>query len=263
MVGADGALPVTDARTAIVTGASAGIGAATARALGKLGWSLALGARRIPQLEAVGGEVEALGGRAFVHALDVTDAGSVDSFCTAAETALGPIDTLVSNAGMSGLTHLEETPVERLRTEVDVNLLGPLYLARRVIPSLRERGRGDLLFVSSETAVRPRPHQVGYSAAKAGLEAAARALAMELEGTGVRSIIVRIGPTGDTEFGRAFDHDEIATALSSWKYWGLQRHLHWMESAAVARAIVAVLTLEGACPAEIEVMPGGVFERPA
>jgi NADP-dependent 3-hydroxy acid dehydrogenase YdfG len=254
---------VTDARTAIVTGASAGIGAATARALGQLGWSVALGARRLPQLEAVAAEVEAAGGRALAHRLDVTDPASVDAFCAAAETALGPVDTLVSNAGMSGLTQLTDTPPERLRTELDVNLMGPLLLARRLIPSFRERGRGDLLFVSSETAVRPRPHQVGYSAAKAGLEAAARALAMELEGTGVRSVIVRIGPTGDTEFGRGFDHGELATALASWKYWGVQRHLHWMESAAVARAIVAVLTLEGACPAEIEIMPGGRFSRPA
>ena len=253
----------TQTRTAIITGASAGIGAATARALGKLGWSVALGARRLPQLESVAVEVEALGGRAFAHPLDVTDPSSVEDFCGAAEVELGPVDTLVSNAGMSGLTELTETPLDRLRTEVDVNLMGPLYVARRIIPGLRERGRGDLVFVSSETAIRPRPHQVGYSAAKAGLEAAARALAMELEGTGVRSIIVRIGPTGDTEFGRAFDPKEIATALATWKYWGLQRHLHWMESAAVARAIVAVLTLEGVCPAEIEVMPGGRFDRPS
>jgi len=253
---------MSESRTAIVTGASAGIGAATARALGALGWSVALGARRLPRLEAVAAEVEALGGRAFAHALDVTDPSSVDAFVTAAEAALGPADTLVSNAGMSGITPLTETPLDRLRAEVEVNLLGPLLMARRVIPGLRDRGRGDLLFVSSETAVRPRPLQVGYSAAKAGLEGAARALAMELEGTGVRSIIVRIGPTGDTEFGRDFDRDEIAAALATWKYWGVQRHLHWMESPAVARAIVAVLTLEGACPAEIEVMPGGRFDRP-
>ncbi|MDH3684865.1 MAG: SDR family NAD(P)-dependent oxidoreductase [Myxococcales bacterium] len=253
---------MSDSRTAIVTGASAGIGAATARALGALGWSVALGARRLPRLEAVAAEVEALGGRAFAHPLDVTDPNSIDVFVAAAEAALGPADTLVSNAGMSGITPLTETPLDRLRTEVEVNLLGPLHLSRRVIPGFRERGRGDLLFVSSETAVRPRPLQVGYSAAKAGLEAAARALAMELEGTGVRSIILRIGPTGDTEFGSDFDRDEIAAALATWKYWGVQRHLHWMESSAVARAIVAVLTLEGACPAEIEVMPGGRFDRP-
>ena len=253
---------MTEPRVAIVTGASAGIGAATARALAKSGASLALGARRLPRLEAVAAEVRALGGHAFAHELDVTDPGSVAAFCDAAEARFGAVDTLVSNAGMSGLTQLPDTPVERLRRELDVNLLGPLLMARRLIPGMRTRGRGDLLFVGSETAVRPRPHQVGYSAAKAGLEAAARALTMELEGTGVRTILVRIGPTGDTEFGHGFDRGELATALASWKYWGVQRHLQWMESDAVARGIVAVLGLEGACPAEIEIMPGGRFEVP-
>lgn len=249
-------------RTAIVTGASAGIGAATARAFGKLGWSVALGARGVEKLRAVAAEVESLGGRALAHPLDVTDPASVDAFCDAAESGLGPVDTLVSNAGMSGLLQLVDTPIEALRSEIGVNLMGPLYMARRIIPGLCERGRGDLVFVSSETAVRPRPHQVGYSAAKAGLEAAARAIGMEIEGTGVRSIIVRVGPTGDTEFGSGYDTAELKAALAAWKYWGMQRHLHWMKADSVARAIVAVVTLEGACPAEIEVMPGGRFERP-
>ncbi|HXZ84181.1 MAG TPA: SDR family NAD(P)-dependent oxidoreductase, partial [Myxococcota bacterium] len=85
-------------RTAIITGASSGIGAATALELGRLGYRLALGARRVPRVEEVAKQVEAAGGRAFAHALDVTRLDSVDAFCSAAEAALGPIDVLINNA---------------------------------------------------------------------------------------------------------------------------------------------------------------------
>ena len=245
-------------RTAIVTGASSGIGAATAVELGRRGWHVALGARREDRLAEVARAAEAGGGRAFFHALDVSEPASIDVFYTAAAGELGPIDAVVSNAGMSILNRLEHAKDDDLRAELDVNLLGPMLLARRAIPAMLERRRGDLLFVTSENAVRPRPYQAGYSAAKAGLEALGRVLAMELDGTGVRSLVVRIGPTG-SEFGARMDHAVLKEALEAWKYWGLQRHLHWMPSESAAKAIVRVLEtpVEESYTALVEVMPGG------
>ncbi len=262
MSGRDTAQP--ERKVVLVTGASAGIGAATARAFGKLGHAVALGARREDRLRAVAAEVEALGGVAFAAALDVADAESIAAWQEAAEAALGPADVLVSNAGMSGLDLLPDTPVEQLEREIAVNLVGPMLLARRLVPGMRARKRGDLLFVTSENAVRPRPYQAGYSAAKAGLEAAARVIGMELEGTGVRSMIVRVGPTGDTEFGDAMDRAQLGRALRSWQYWGVQRHLHWMTSDAVAAGIVRMQQspVEESYPREIEIMPGGRFDAP-
>ena len=87
------------ARTVWVTGASSGIGAATAVAFGGEGHRVALGARRLERLEAVAKQVESAGGRAFVHPLDVRDPDSIESFALAAEAALGPADVLVNNAG--------------------------------------------------------------------------------------------------------------------------------------------------------------------
>ena len=84
----------------MVSGASSGIGRATAAALGELGWAVAIGARRLDRLEEAGGEVEAAGGTPFAYRLDVTDPASVDEFFAAAEDALGPIEVLVNNAGM-------------------------------------------------------------------------------------------------------------------------------------------------------------------
>lgn len=245
-------------KTAIVTGASSGIGAATAVELGRLGWHVAIGARRAERLQEVAGWVEAAGGRAFAHVLDVSDEGSIDAFYSAAERALGPVDVLVNNAGMSILNLLQNAKPEDLRYEVDVNLLGPMLLCRRAIPSMLERRRGDLVFVSSENAVRPRPYQAAYTAAKSGLEGLARALAMELDGTGVRSIVIRVGPTG-SEFGTGMDHAVLKEALAAWKYWGVQRHLHWMPAESVAKAIARTLVapVEESYVNLVEVMPGG------
>jgi NAD(P)-dependent dehydrogenase (short-subunit alcohol dehydrogenase family) len=246
------------ARVAIVTGASSGIGAATALELARQGFHVALGARRVDRLRALAEKIEAGGGRAFAHFLDVSLPDSIDAFYAAAESACGPIDVLVNNAGMCILNLLHDSKIEDLRAELDVNLLGPMLFCRRAIPGMLARRRGDLVFVSSENALRPRPYQPGYTAAKAGLEGLARVLAMELDGSGVRSIIVRVGPTG-SEFGARMDHAILKRALDSWKYWGLQRHMHFMPAESVAKAIVRAIAapVEESYPTLVEVMPGG------
>lgn len=246
------------AKTVLLTGASSGIGAATAVELGRLGHRVAIGARRSDRLEEVARRVEAAGGRAFAHPLDVSRPESIDAFYAACEAAFGPVDVLINNAGMSVLNLLQNSKPEDLRAELDVNLLGPMLLCRRAIPSMLARRRGDLLFVSSENAVRPRTYQSGYTAAKAGLEGLARVLGMELDGSGVRSIVIRVGPTG-SEFGARMDHALLKDALESWRYWGVQRHLHWMPAESVARSIARVVEtpVEESYPTLVEVMPGG------
>ena len=227
-------------RTALITGASSGFGAAIARAFAALGWSVAIGARRLERLEAVGREVDAAGGKSFLHALDVTDPASIEDFVDAAERAQGVADVVVSNAGISIPGELPELSVDDLRTEVDTNLLGPMLLARRVLPGMVERGRGDLVVVSSLNAVLPRPLQVGYTATKAGLEAMVRVLQMDLEGTGVRATTVRPGPS-KTEFGWDWDPSMLQRILSSWKTWGVLRHQEFLRPEDVAAAVLTVV----------------------
>ncbi len=246
------------ARTVVVTGASSGIGAATAVECGRLGWRVALGARRRERLEDVAKQVEGAGGRALPHALDVTDADAVEAFVTAVGAELGPIDVLVNNAGQNEVALIQEATPEALRRDLEVNLLGAMWMTRRVLPSMLERRSGDVVFVGSDSAARPRPYQAAYAAAKAGLEAFARVLEMETEGTGVRSILVRVGPTG-TEFGSRMPEDRLPGILASWKYWGVFRKLHWMPPESVARAIVRTVRIpvDEAYPTVVEVQPGG------
>jgi NAD(P)-dependent dehydrogenase (short-subunit alcohol dehydrogenase family) len=246
-------------RVALVAGASSGIGAAVARAFGALGWPVALGARRGEKLREVALEVEKAGGRAFAHALDLASPASIDAFFDAAERALGPADVLVDNAGICVPGLLHEVRPEDLAAELATNLLGPMLLARRAVASLLARGApGDLVFVSSENAVSPRPFQAGYTASKWGLEGLARVLRMELEGSGIRSTIVRPGPTAPTDFARGWEPALVKKLLVTWKQWGVQRHLRWMPPESVAQAVVTAVTAPPGTHLDvIQVMPEG------
>ena len=241
---------------AIVTGASAGIGRVIAPALGELGWAVAVGARRVDRLEETAAEVDAAGGEAFAHHLDVTDAGSIDAFVDTAERALGPVDVLVNNAGMSVPGELHRVSVDDLRREVATNLLGTMLMSRRAIASMLDRGAGgDLVFISSDATRNARPRMATYSATKAGVELLARSLSMELEGTGIRSTTVRLGPTL-SEFGVGWDQEQLEELMAFWPYYGLQRHAGVLDAGAVARAVVfAVTAPEGMHLDSIEVQP--------
>ncbi len=249
---------MSSSRVSIVTGASAGIGAAIARSLVAEGWPVALGARRPERLEKVGDELGSRGVPVLVRSLDVADPGSIRSFFEATERELGPVEVVVNNAGLCTPGLLHEVGEDDLVYEVAANLVGPMLLARRAVASMLAGGRrGDLVFVSSENAVRPRPHQVAYTATKSGLEGLARSLRMELEGTGIRSTIVRPGPTG-TEFGRDWKPGVLEALLGSWQYWGVQRHLRWMPPEHVAAAVLtAVQAPPGTHLDEIQLMPEG------
>jgi NADP-dependent 3-hydroxy acid dehydrogenase YdfG len=228
-------------RTALVTGASSGIGVAIACAFGALGWRVAIGARREDRLADTARAVEAAGGRVFAGFVDVARADTIDTFFSNAEQALGPIDTVVSNAGVGRPGLLHEIAIEKLQEEIAIDLVGTMLVARRALPSMIERATGDLVFISSMAVVEPRPFQAGYAAAKAGVEAMAAVLRKDLEGTGVRTTVVRLGPTR-SEFGLGWDSDVLLRVIESWEKWGYMRHLDVLEPEEVAGAIVAAVT---------------------
>ena len=228
-------------RTAVVTGASSGIGRATAVALGGLGWNVGLGARRAEALEETAQRVREASGRPCAHRLDVADAASVDAFFGAVEDALGPVDALVNNAGIAIPGPFAELDPAELEQEVRTNLLGPMLCTRRALRSMLPRGAGDVVFISSDAARVPRPRLLGYSATKAGLEVVARTLTMELEGSGVRSTTVRVGPTL-TEFAAGWDAERLAELMGYWPRFGIQRHFATLRPEDVAGAIVFALT---------------------
>ncbi|GAB2656704.1 SDR family oxidoreductase [Nocardia goodfellowii] len=247
--------PNPDRRPALVAGASSGIGAATAIALAGLGHPVALGARRADKCEELAAKITADGGTAFAHRLDVTDAASVAEFVSAAERELGPTEILVSGAGDIEFGPVHEMDPERFMHQIGVHLGGAHRLANQVLPGMIARQRGDFVLISSDCAPEPRPQTGAYSAAKAGLEAMALQLRMELEGTGVRASLVRPGPTL-TGMGMNSTPEVVGPMLQAWKDWGFARHPYMLRAEDLAAAVLAVVSApRGAHLVLVEVQP--------
>jgi NAD(P)-dependent dehydrogenase (short-subunit alcohol dehydrogenase family) len=253
--------PHPSRRTAVVAGASSGIGAATALALAAAGHPVALGARRADRCEETAAKIRAEGGEAFAHPLDVGDGDSVQSFGAAVEAALGPVEVVVSGAGDLGPERVHDLDSETFLAQVQVYLVGAHRLVSRFVPGMVERRRGDVVLVSSDVVRAPRTRMGAYVAAKNGVEGMARALQMELEGTGVRASIVRPGPTM-TGMGTNWDPEVTAEVLEEWVRWGLARHPCFLRPSDVATAITAVVSApRGTHLTLVEVQPEAAVER--
>jgi len=242
-------------RGSVVAGASSGIGAATAEALAAAGHPVVLGARRVEKCEEVAAGIRAAGGEAHVLRLDIAEAPSVEEFTRVAEEAVGPIDIVVVSAGHAEPgTALDTAPKDFAHT-VEVNLLGAHRVVAALGPAMVQRHHGDLVFVSSDIVRAPRPLMAAYMASKWGLEGFVRALALELEGTGVRATIVRPGQTL-TGMATDWDPDTTAEVLGEWVRFGTARHDHFLRPPAVAAAVLAaVSTPPGTHLPLIEVQP--------
>lgn len=248
-------------RPAVVTGASSGIGAATALTLAAAGHPVALGARRAGKCAAIVDRIRAAGGEAVTHPLDVTDAGSVQGFADKVHSDLGDVEVVISNAGLVAPGVVHEVDTDRFAAELDVNILGAHRLVRAFVPGMVERRRGDLVFVSSDVAVRARPFMASYAAGKWGLEGMAHTMQLELEGTGVRASIVRPGPTW-SEMGSDWSDQDAAQVLNQWVRFGLARHPHFLKPEAIANAIAMVVAApRGTHLNLIEVSPEAPLEE--
>ena len=247
--------PHPERRAAIVTGASSGIGAATAIALAAAGHPVVVAARRVERLDDLAAKLRADGAEALALPLDLSDPESVDRLAQDACAALGPIDVIVNNAGVvDSMTGMGSDP-DAFASSVHVNLLGAQRLSARIGPAMVERGHGDVVFVTSDVVVRQRTRMAAYVTAKSGLEGLARAMQMELEGTGVRVGMVRPGPSS-TEQGTTWDEDTVNRVVDDWVRWGHIRHDGALLPANVADAIVAMISApKGTHLSLIEVQP--------
>jgi NADP-dependent 3-hydroxy acid dehydrogenase YdfG len=191
-------------KTAVITGASSGIGAATARALAGEGYRTILGARRLERLEELAAEI---GGEAI--ALDVTDPASVESFAA----SISACDVLVNNAGGAlGLDSIAAADEEKWLTMYESNVLGQMRMTRALLPKLIESGDGHVVGITSIAAIEPYVGGAGYNAAKHAQRAMLRVLRQELLGQPVRVTEIVPGMV-ETEFSLVrFGGDEAAAA---------------------------------------------------
>jgi NADP-dependent 3-hydroxy acid dehydrogenase YdfG len=188
-----------DGTVALVTGASSGIGEATARTLAGEGAAVAILARRADRLQALAGELESGGAKALTIEADVTDREQAEEAVARAASELGRLDILVNNAGVMLLGPILDAPVEEWEQMIEVNLLGLLYTARAATPHLLEAAAGDprrvadMVNISSVAGRVARSGSGVYNATKFAVGAFSESLRQEVTGRDVRISLVEPG----------------------------------------------------------------------
>jgi len=177
-------------RSAVVTGASSGIGAALCRRLAAQGARVALVARRAEALESLAEEIRGRGGEAVVLPCDVRDREAVEAAAARAEKELGGVDLLVNNAGYGGHRPFLRWDIEDMENVIRVNTLGTLYWTRALLPGMVERGGGWVVFVASVAGRIGSPDESAYVASKFAVVGLAESLSVEVEDLGVHVLTV-------------------------------------------------------------------------
>jgi len=184
---------------ALVTGASAGIGAALARELARHGAKIILTARRLDRLQALASELEAKGTEVRIVTADLNDPAAPQQIYDATVGAGLVVDILINNAGLGQFGAFHESPVEQELSQVRVNCEAMVRLSRLFVPHMVERGRGWVLVLASTASFQPLPYFATYAASKAFDRFFALGLAAEVARFGVKVTVLCPGPT-DSEF---------------------------------------------------------------
>ncbi|MGW1763306.1 SDR family oxidoreductase [Streptomyces sp. NPDC002073] len=236
-----------EAKVVAITGASSGIGEATARRLAADGHRLFLGARRTDRLDALSREIEEAGGTAAFRRLDVTDAADVRAFVAAAREHCGRVDVVVNNAGVMPLSPLEALKVDEWDRMIDVNVRGVLHGIAAALPVMRAQGGGHFVNVASVGAYEVSPTAAVYCATKFAVRAISEGLRQESDGS-VRVTLVSPGVT-ESELAEGISGPVAREAMKAYRAVALP-------ASAIAEAIAyAVAQPAGADVNEIVVRP--------
>lgn len=244
-------MPLPDS-VAVVTGASSGIGAATARTLADAGAAVVLAARREERLRDLKDEIEAAGRRALVVPTDVTDRAAVERLAERALDAFGRIDVLVNNAGIMPLSFVKNLHVDEWLRMVDVNVNGVLHGIAAVLPTMLEQGSGHIVNVSSVAGRRVFPGGAVYCGTKHAVTAISEGLRQELTPKhGIRVTCIEPGSVA-TELPETITDEELRKASEGrWDF-------KVLESEDVAAAIrYALEAPEHVDVSEVLLMPSG------
>ncbi|MDR7098974.1 NADP-dependent 3-hydroxy acid dehydrogenase YdfG [Lysobacter niabensis] len=217
----------TLSKTVLITGASSGIGEATARHLVRQGHRVVLGARRTERLQKLAEQLREEGGQVAFHALDVTRLDDMTDFVAFAETTFGPVDTIVNNAGVMPLSPLNALKVDEWDRMIDVNVRGVLHGIAAVLPGMESRGRGHVINVSSIGGHAVSPTAAVYCATKYAVRAISDGLRQETDK--IRVTVVSPGVV-ESELADAISDTTARDAMKAFRRIALQPE-------AIARAI--------------------------
>ncbi|MEL6164443.1 MAG: SDR family oxidoreductase [Cyanobacteria bacterium J06628_3] len=223
-------------KVVIITGASSGLGEATARRLAKSGAKLMLAARREERLKQLVADIQKDGGTAKYEVIDVTNKSQVEALAKAAHQAYERIDVLVNNAGLMPLSPLDETKVDEWDKMVDVNIKGVLYAIAAVLPIMRQQKSGHIINISSVSGHKVFPGGTVYCATKFAVKAISEGIRLESNGE-IRATNISPGAV-DTELTNTISHEETAKNVK--KMYSIA-----IDSDAIARAIAYVIEQPG------------------
>ncbi len=192
----------------LVTGASRGIGAAMARRFAAAGANVSVAARSVDELQALAGDVK---GTAFT--VDLLDASAVDELVPRVESAVGPIDVLVNNAGLENSQWLRKETARSIRDVVRLNLEAPIVLTNAVLPGMLQRGRGHLVYTSSLAGTSGFPGMTVYSGTKGGINNFVSGLRLELRDSPLHITLVAPGPVDTRMWDVLEEADRFAPML--------------------------------------------------
>ncbi len=225
-----------DGKVAVITGASSGIGEATAEALAAEGAAIVAAARREERLEDLVGRINGDGGKALAVACDVTDEEQAHGLIRRARDEFGRVDILVNNAGMMLLSKIEKGLSDQWRQMFDINVLGLLYATDAAVEVMKEQGSGHLINISSLAGRQSRAMLGAYSGTKFAVNAISEALRQELQADNIRVTMVEPGAV-ETELPEHITDEEAQEAIS-----GLLGDLEPLQPEDIASAIAYVVT---------------------
>ena len=215
-------------KVVIITGASSGIGEATAKLLAKNGAKLVLAARREDRLQALKEEIEQLGGQAVYQVTDVTKTEQLEQLAKLAQETYGSVDVLVNNAGLMPLSQLHKNKQDEWDTMVDVNIKGVLYGIGAVLPYMRKQKAGHIINISSVAGHEVMPSSAVYSGTKFAVRAITEGLRKEESvDNNIRATIISPGAV-DTELKDHITDEDIKQGIGN---------MQAIDADAIARAI--------------------------
>ncbi len=200
----------------MVSGASSGIGAATARLLAANGWQVVLVARRENRLEEIAEEIAAAGGTARSEALDAADGDAVLDMQERVRNELGVPSLIINGAGAGVWRFIEETSPEEIRQMMGAPYLAAANLSHAFMADMLAAGRGHLVHVGSPASVMPWPGATAYTCSRWALRGLHEALCMDLVGTGLQSSLVYFGEVSSEYFDANPGSHEHMPSLASW-----------------------------------------------
>ncbi|MFL0373044.1 SDR family oxidoreductase [Paenibacillus amylolyticus] len=202
-------------KVVIITGASSGIGQATAKELASKGAKLVLAARREDRLKNLQQEIKDIGAEAVYKVTDVTSNQQMEELAAYALKEFGKIDVMVNNAGLMPLSPLHEKKINEWDTMIDVNIKGVLYGIAAVLPSMRERKEGHIINVSSVAGHTVMAASAVYSGTKFAVRAISEGLRMEECSNNIRSTIISPGLVA-TELPETISGTELKSAINDY-----------------------------------------------